>query len=167
MFRFIEFMRIVINQLELYNMNMKKLLTLMLISVAVLTLSCKKEKETTITAKDLSGSWELRSSFGGMIAGGIPPNYSPGNGSILKFTETDYQEFSKGQLMKSGTYTLSKENFYSSDVLMYRIIYDGNVEAFKEYVEIVDGKLKVYDGMVSADGIEYVYQKIQDLNQNL
>ena len=143
---------------------MKKLFTLILISVATLSLSCKKEKETIITPKDFLGSWEKRSSVGGMLVPVTPPDFSPGNGNILKFTETNYERLSKGQPAIKGTYKLIREEFEQSGNMKYRIIYDGDTGDIKEFVEIVDGKLKVYHGTIAADGTESLYQKLQETN---
>jgi hypothetical protein len=145
-------------------MNMKKLFTLMLISVATLSLSCKKEKETTITPKDLLGSWEMRSFVGGYQDVSVPPmTYPPGNGNILRFTETNYEKLSKGRPSVTGTYELKLEKFQAGK-LMSRIIYDGKTDDTEQFVEIVDGKLKVYFGIIAADGTESLYQKIQVAN---
>ena len=109
---------------EFNSMNMKKLFTLMLISVATLSLSCKKVKETTITPKDLLGSWELR-----FVQGGLSPSttYSPGNGNTLRFTETNYEKLPKGRSSVTGTYELKLEKFQTGK-LMSRMIYDGKTD---------------------------------------
>ena len=132
----------------------------MLISIATLSLSCKKEKETTITPKDLLGSWEMR-----FVQGGLSPSttYSPGNGNTLKFTDINYEKLSKGQSSITGTYELKLEKFQAGK-LMSRIIYDGKTDDTEQFVEIVDGKLKVYSGIIAADGTESLYQKIQVAN---
>lgn len=142
---------------------MKKLFTLIIIYTISLSVGCKKEEvPTVVTPKDLAGSWELRSVIGGYIDITAPqPSYPPGNGTIFNFTETTYEELKDGQIIKSGTYQLSKEKFFDSDRLMYRIVFDGDTAAFKQYVELIDGKLKIYKyTTIAADGTESFYEKI-------
>ena len=89
--------------------------------------------------------------------------YPPGNGNILRFTETNYEKLLKGQSSITGTYELKLEKFQAGK-LMSRIIYDGKTDDIEQFVEIVDGKLKVYFGMIDFDGTESLYQKIQVVN---
>ena len=137
---------------------MKKILILALLVKIMTLLSCKKEEINS----SLIGSWELRASAGGYRDPSLPAfDYSPGNGFILKFTNTEYFQYSKGQLTKSGEYTLVKEDVSWKEEPIQRIIYNNDTSInSKKFFEIEGNKLIMYIGAPSSlDGIEETYQK--------
>ena len=76
-------------------------------------------------------------------------NFSPGNGNIVKFTDTNYEKIRNGQIIDQGTYTLSSGNNPQTESMMNRINYHGG---YYEYYEIVNRQLILYSGVVAADG---------------
>jgi hypothetical protein len=138
---------------------MKKILTLALIVSIIALLSCEKEDINS----NLIGKWELRASSGGYRDLSLPAfDYSPGNGTILKFTDKKYFEYSKGGLTKSGKYTITKQAVSWQEEPAQRIIYDNNTSMGAErFFEINGDKLIIYVGApISLDGIEQTYQKL-------
>ena len=107
----------------------------------------------------LVGSWEIRQRIGGLMPGEV---YSPGNGSILKFTLTDYEMYSKGQLDKRGTYSVVTEKSFLNDQLMSRLIYDNHDDpSSKTFFEVSHNKLTLYYGTtIAADGTETEYDRV-------
>ncbi|PSR56185.1 hypothetical protein AHMF7605_23110 [Adhaeribacter arboris] len=106
----------------------------------------------------LTGTWELRSVVGGLM---VHPKYTPGNGNILKFEDTNYSKYSNGQLTKNGTYTLISGKSFNGE-LMERIIYDDDdINASMQFLEIRNGKLTIYWGAdISLDGAVMQYEKL-------
>ncbi|MDQ4139149.1 MAG: hypothetical protein M3142_01365, partial [Bacteroidota bacterium] len=83
------------------------------------------------------------------------------NGNILKFEDNKYYKYSNRQLIKSGTYTLVQHQSFDDDKILNRIIYDGDVNAPKELLEIKKGKLIIYwGGSISLDGAVRQYKKL-------
>lgn len=69
-------------------------------------LSCKKEADVTIKAKEqLQGKWEARQYIGILPDENWSPNPPPGNGNILKFTGSEW-EWSWGRSKNVGTFTV-------------------------------------------------------------
>jgi hypothetical protein len=66
---------------------MKNFTLAFLLLVAVLA-GCKKEKALPTS---VVGTWELRNVFGVQVAG-APSTFKAGNGDIITFTATEYQE---------------------------------------------------------------------------
>ncbi len=155
-------------------MKTKQLLLVLLLIPMLALLACEKESIDAQSTEDVNvasieggdepliGSWELRSSQGGYRDATLPPpDFSSGNGTILKFTATQYFQYAKGQLTRSGTYTVTKETSFINNKPMYRIIYDGKqTNTFREFFEIKGDKLIIYAGApISLDGIEMTFQK--------
>lgn len=109
-----------------------------------LFLSCKKDRDQFPA---ISGSWELRTVYNGQ-GGAI--NYPPGNGNLLKFTSTTYQEYSNGTLEKSGTYQLMKYNSRVMAGVRDRIVYDNDLDAPPVVISLSNDSLMLsidaYDG---------------------
>lgn len=119
-------------------------------------LSAKTEQTGTL----LEASWELRSSQGGLLPGKI---FSPGNGFILKFTQDQFYKYAEGQLEKSGTYSVLQDNFFNTDLIMDRIIYDNDTDFPKTFYQISEDTLILYFAApLATDGLESVYVRIKN-----
>ena len=106
---------------------MKTLRPLLVLFIALFTVSaCKKEKEESDELR-LVGEWEIRSSVGGLSPS---TQFPEGNGKILKFSETGYQRLENGQVIKSGTYEIIEEKFWAGN---YRIVFDGDLTGLTQY----------------------------------
>ena len=120
-------------------------------SLAILLLflsSCKKGGSSTI-----SGTWEIRTAQNGMIP---TITYPPGNDSLLKFTNTTYQVYSKGQVVKSGTFTIVEDKSFDAlvvpkDEFTHRIIYDGKGDSTKIFLQQSGKKLTFVSGNFALD----------------
>lgn len=136
-----------------------KALIILLIASTFLS-ACKKENFET----NLTGSWELR-----LVTGGMPPiTYPPGNGNIIKFTETEYQIFNNGKLTKSGTYTIIADPDFEKSVCLQkakgefnnRIIYDSDTSEPKVFIHLNGGKLSFASGCFALDsGVKKEYEE--------
>ena len=121
--------------------------------------SCIKAK---IIPSIVAGSWEIRSS---QISITPPVLYPAGYDSLLKFTNTNYSIYSKGQLVKTGTYTIlnvstSPGQNASAPLFSHQIIYDGNTDA-RSYVLVSGNKMTFLEGDTEVDGgIETEYEKL-------
>ena len=106
----------------------------------------------------LEGSWELRSYQGGLLPG---RTFEAGSGPVMKFTDSEYEHYVDGQLVKKGSYTVKSEKSFLNNRIMARIIYDGdNNEMLKTFFEISGRTLTVYYAApISVDGLESVYKR--------
>lgn len=131
---------------------MKKLLLLIgIISLASFS-GCKKEALND----QLIGTWEIRSAQGGLM---VQPSYPPGNGNILKFTETGYQLFTNGVLTKTGTFSIVKENGWD-EAGDNRLIFDNDFNSFKQFVKVKGNSMTIFSGTsIAADGLEVHYKR--------
>lgn len=135
---------------------MKKLSTLALIFTMFLFLGCKKDLPYDPKIS-LVGTWELRASVGGQIAG-VPSEVAPGNGNLLKFSEKNYEKIIDGKIVKAGSYTLIKETSWTATDT--RLIFDNDLST-RYFVEILKGRLIIYAyGPISSDGTKEEYEKI-------
>jgi hypothetical protein len=121
--------------------------------------SCIKAK---VTPSIVAGTWEIRSSQISIIP---TVNYPAGNDSLLKFTNSNYSIYSKGQLVKTGTYTIltistSPGQNAAAPLFSHQIVYDGNTGA-KSYVLVSGNKMTFEEGDMEVDaGIVTVYEKL-------
>ena len=113
---------------------MKLLFPLAFISLLFL-ISCNDDD---LKPKDIQGTWELESSFNGWTG---EVSYPAGNGSKLKFGKNNYQIFSKDTLAKSGTYEITKATRFLTKEEGDQIIYDGNMNDIRTFVELKNGQL--------------------------
>ncbi|HYK75941.1 MAG TPA: hypothetical protein VEV16_03120 [Daejeonella sp.] len=132
---------------------MKKLLILIgIISLASFS-GCKKES----LSNQLVGTWEVRSKVGGYM---IQPPYPPGNGNLLKFTDTNYQLFINGKLEKTGTYSIVKDNNSWDGAGDDRIVFDNNFNSYKEFVKMKGNSMTLYSMThIAFDGLETNYKR--------
>ena len=130
---------------------MKRYLVLLLLSAGILTTSCKKNRDRSAF---LQGSWELRTSVGGML-----PNqtYPPGNGNRINFTDTEYEMYDKGAITKAGKYTVSPESKkINNSTADYKLVLDNKTTY---YLKISRNKIVLFIGEIASDGVEMTYQK--------
>jgi|SRR5687768_13276229 len=143
-------------------MYMKRVL--LLIFLGGLTLvqpACRKDNtdNNNLTLTSIIGSWELNKEQLGML----PVSYSPGNGNILKFTDSEFQIFANGQLVKSGQYRITKDSTVTTEVCLVipidqfrnRIIYDNNFFATKIFVQVSENMLTFLSGCFAYDAGNY------------
>jgi hypothetical protein len=111
---------------------------------------CKKNNYTGCIdlheSGGLNGTWELRSQIGGMM----PDNdFPPGNGNIIKFTDSTFEKRNNGQITINGTYIISQVTNPETGNTMKQINYPGG---YIEYFKIMNNHLTIYSGLVAADG---------------
>ena len=136
-------------------------LSILMGSLILIQPACRKDdiKNNNPILKSLVGSWELKKEQLGML----PVNYPSGNGNILKFTETGFQFFTNGQLVKSGQYIIVGDNSVTTEVCLViptdqyrnRIIYDNNYFDTKIFLQVSENKLTFLSGCFAVDGGHY------------
>jgi hypothetical protein len=138
-----------------------KLFTACGVALLLLLNSCKKDKAPS---SSIVGTWEIQSS-----RGSIPTiTYASGNDSLLKFTSSTYTVYSKGQVVKSGTYSIVADSSFDALVVQageftHRIIYDGNDPntSFKKFLQVSGNKLTFISGNFALDsGSETIYRRV-------
>ncbi|MEK6478932.1 hypothetical protein WJR50_15405 [Catalinimonas sp. 4WD22] len=141
-----------------------KILSGLLIVLSVIIFSnCRSDaelltEEPPSEETQFEGTWELRSSHGGLLPG---KEYAPGSGFLLHFNGNDYYHYAEEKLVQSGTFELVKEEFFYTDRLMDRIIYDDDESSPKTFLQISGDTLYVYFAApIAADGIEKIYIKL-------
>lgn len=134
---------------------MKKFLPLLLLVIAF---GCKKDSLKSLKSQ-LPGTWELRNIQGGFYGPSGPPDVTPGNGNRWTFSGSEYQLYSRGRLIKSGTYTLIKKDTYGGAYPATALVLDANAYETAR-ISIGKGTLTMYAGNIAADGSieEYVRQ---------
>ena len=135
---------------------MKRFLSpIVFVTLITFLISCRKDDTETSTA--IIGDWELLSVQAGMVP---TKNYPAGNGNILKYTNSDYQSFSNGQLVKSGTYTIASDPSVESETCLTlpdnefknRITYDNNdYNPSKIFLQIKNDTLTFLSGCFAVD----------------
>ena len=136
--------------------------------VLVFFSSCKKDQCTKDGANysSIVGAWELRQVQAGMIPA---IDYSPGNGSILKFSNSMYEKYTNNSLVASGQYILIEDTSVEAEVGLVipsgqftrRIIYDNDFSSRKTFIQASDNKLTFLSGYFPLDGGSNVlYQRI-------
>ncbi|WDF53720.1 hypothetical protein [Mucilaginibacter sp. KACC 22063] len=98
------------------------------IAIALLTLSaCKKEKLQS--SGSIVGQWRLNAHYETTIAGTRRTAANQSDLTIIKFTDTQYIQSQKGQVIESGNYQLAKNyNFYDdyhADALLVNNVVKG------------------------------------------
>lgn len=124
--------------------------------LAALLTGCKKDKASS---HSVVGKWELRNILGVQIAN-MPSVYKAGNGNIIEFTDTEFQNIQNGKTISKRTYVIVDAsadidgNSYSK-----ALIYDNN-EHSKWYFKISGDKLTMSVGPMASDGVTTTYQKV-------
>jgi hypothetical protein len=134
---------------------MKNNLSLILLVLINLLLACKKDR----SASGLVGEWELRTEIDKRT--GTSTNYLPGNGTILKFTETDYEMYFYEKFIKSGTYSVKKYIASLTKKPAERIVYDNGLDSgsANSFFKIDSNKLSIYIDNKNAPAA--IYKKIK------
>ena len=130
---------------------------LLSILLGTLFIGCKKES----VDQAIVGTWELRHFVGGyQLAGNNNPDYSPGNGNILKFSDSSYYYYSNGQLRGNGSYLLVKDTCAATGQYMDGMIFDHHSYLDLSF-EIKNNILTLYRGIVAGDGTIETYERIE------
>lgn len=133
---------------------MQNTLKLTLILAILFSFSACKKKSL---GNGINGSWELRYVAGGQIAG-ADPNYRKGNGEIYVFNNQNFEQFSKGKVIQSGTFVMSTESKdINNNHANSSITFSTSTE--KYYTKLSGNKLTIFIGVIAADGVEVTYER--------
>ena len=131
--------------------------SIFIVILSIFFLACKKDNinDKVGVSTSIAGTWELEQAQAGMFP---TINYPPGNGDILKYSNSDYQVISNNQLIKSGVYTIVEDASVESEVCMElptdeyrnRIIYD-NDYTYKVFIQVSNNKLIFLAGCFAFD----------------
>ena len=148
---------------------MKQIISIIYLSAIITFLiGCEKNKDNKKEFSDsITGTWELRQTSGGMMPGAT--NFAAGNGKIIKFTDTAYEMYDNDQLIKDGLYAIVTDTTVEASVCLVfppgqftkRIIYDGNINSEKQFIQITGNRLSFVAGCYAFDaGHRSEYEKI-------
>ena len=149
---------------------------LKLLGIACLTsftISCNKAENKTEVSDLLVGEWELRQTSAAMNP--LVGNYPPGNGKIIKFTESRYALYDGAQLIKQGDYTVIADPGVETSVCLVfpagqfanRIIYDNDTTSEKQFFQITNKRLSIVAGCYAIDaGHRADYEKVSTGSRN-
>lgn len=137
----------------------KNSLCLFLGVILFLLISCGKKTiaEKPFAKAALAGTWELRESQNGMMP---TTQHAPGNGSRFHFTETTYEQYQAGSLVKSGGYEVVRDTTVQTEVgldlpagqFTHRLVLANDPAATKIFMEIEGNKLTLLSGFFPTDG---------------
>jgi len=134
---------------------MKNLIFFVLVMTALLA-GCKKDKSST---QSITGRWELRNILGAQVPN-TPSTYKVGNGNIIEFTGTEFQDIKNGTVTSKRTYVIVKD---SADIdgtsYTNALTYDN--EQLKWYFKLTGDKLMLSIGPIASDGVTLTYQKVK------
>lgn len=134
--------------------------TLKLLGIACLTtlaFSCSKSGSKTNVSDLLVGEWELRQTSAAMNP--LVGNFPPGNGKVLKFTDTRYSIYDGTQLVKQGEYAVVADAGVETSVCLVfpagqfanRLIYDNDTTGEKQFFQITNNRLSIVAGCYALD----------------
>jgi hypothetical protein len=95
-------------------------------------------------------------------------DYAPKNGNIYKFTDSLYEKYTDGNLVKRGKYQLIRDNSVEKEVgidvpdghFTTRIIFDGDFVFSKTFIHVTGNKLTFLSGYFPLDsGSRLIYEK--------
>ncbi|HEV8506102.1 MAG TPA: hypothetical protein VGQ53_11900 [Chitinophagaceae bacterium] len=141
---------------------------LAIICVTVFTLLLNGCKKDVAGSGSVVGSWELRQAQTGMIP---TIDYPQGNGNMLIFSGSGYEKYVNGYLVKSGTYTMVRDDSAEASVGLVitpgqfttRLILDNDLASPKTFVEVSNNKLSLLSGYFPLDGGSHlIYARIDD-----
>jgi hypothetical protein len=149
------------------NKKMKRI-AIIVCTCMVFIAACRKANTTTGNIS-LAGTWELRqtSAMGGL------KNYAPGNGNLIKFTDSTYKFYSNNTLVKSGIYTTTADDSAAETLCLQlpeneytnRIIYDNASDSTKVFFDLDNNVLKMISGCFAYDaGSSQQYERINTNN---
>ncbi|HMG67530.1 MAG TPA: hypothetical protein VK588_07585 [Chitinophagaceae bacterium] len=124
--------------------------------------SCNKHIQSSEqpNGKVLPGLWELRAESGGQVPYD-PNNYKPGNGSLWKFTQTEFARIYKDSVYRSGTYAIrlgAGTDLNTGRKIDQFVFNNEPAESF----ELRNDTLRFYYGFIPADGDIEMYVKIAE-----
>lgn len=132
---------------------------IMVMGCAISCTSSSKEHTKILNASTLPGTWELRSTTGGMAVPD-PNNYKPGNGNIWKFTDTHFERILRDSVYNSGSYTVANTGVdMNTGRKISQFVFNG---APAESFELKNDTLHIYYGVIAADGVIGHYVKIDN-----
>jgi hypothetical protein len=141
------------------------LATICVTAFIVLSSCCKKG---ITTSNSIIGTWELRQAQTGMIP---TIDYPRGNGNTLIFSGSGYEKYVNGNLVKSGTYTLVRDDSVEATVGLVvtagqftnRIIFDNDLVSSKTFIQVSNKNLTLLSGYFPLDGGSHLlYERIKD-----
>jgi hypothetical protein len=137
------------------------------ISMIFLIASCQKPVAKTLPGKKpITGKWELVQAQNGMTPA---VNYKPGNGNVLVFSDSTFEQYADNQLIKKGGFIVLPDSTVSKEVGLEieqgkfpsRIVYDNDNTAPKIFVDITDSSLSFLSGFFPLDsGSKSVYRRM-------
>lgn len=97
----------------------------------------------------------MKSATNGMT--GASTDFPHGNGSIMKFTESNYEIITNWQLTRSGLYSIVKETSNLDKKIYNRIVYDNETNSIRSFFKVENNLLYIWiDG---NDGPSVVYRR--------
>jgi hypothetical protein len=134
--------------------------------------ACKKDKDNgDKTPNDLTGAWELAETSAAMLPG--VKTHAPGNGNMISFEDGRYAQYTNGQLVKEGAYTVVEDNTVEESVCLgnlkykftHRLDLDASSAENKIFICINDGQLSMIAGCYAVDGgHKEVYRRIYNID---
>src|SRR5262245_49109580 len=127
--------------------------TICLAAILVFFGSCNKDGTNSTS---ITGTWELRQAQNGMIQA---IDYAAGNGNNLIISESGYEKYANGTLVKSGHYNLVRDESVEEAVGLVipsgqftnRIIFDADFVSPKIFIEITNNRLTLLSGYFPLD----------------
>ena len=141
---------------------MKGYVRIGLLSLLLMLGSCEKEAETAlaVNARVLKGTWQFRGMFGGNVA--FDPNVRPtGKAQLWVFGDSTYQYIDADTVSRQGIYAVSSGTGIdlNTNRVVDQFIFDG-VPA--QSFELRNDTLRIYYGIIAADGYINFYTKVKD-----
>ncbi|WP_158798274.1 hypothetical protein [Pedobacter sp. L105] len=137
---------------------MKKILAPILLFNLAFMMSCKKDKSiATDHLNNVNGSWTLKSEKRILTTGTIDTAIVK-PGTIVKFTDSLYENYSNYALVSKGTFKLSIALSPKTNTKKQVIIFDKN-PATEVFFDVVDDKLVYYNNELNADAGVLTFQK--------
>jgi hypothetical protein len=144
--------------------GMKKLICTITLTAAFFVFSgCSKSSMEL--KQSIIGTWEMREMQAGMVAN---KQYAPGNGNMLKFSESTYEKYENHILIKTGTYSIVKDNTAATEVglvitpgqFTHRIVFNDLITPAKTFFHISNNRLTLLSGYFPLDsGSNISYEK--------
>jgi hypothetical protein len=134
---------------------MRRILQILLLVCAITCLyACSKDKQT---APDITGTWELRETFGGVLG---TQSFKPGNGHTYTFSggSSFTQYAGKDTLANQGTYSIKIGATKIQGVLYNMLVINGTTSGSTE-IQVQDTIMKL--GLEVNNGVGAYYAKIK------
>lgn len=150
---------------------MPKLLFLCCLFASLMLLPfCNRKTASQIdfSPAQLVGTWELRESQSGMIP---TAQHAPGNGNRYRFTETTYEQYTDGRLVKTGAYRVVMDTTAQKELglvlpagqFTHCIVFDNDPAAAKTFFQLSGSRLILLSGFFPTDGgSRLTYEKTEN-----